>query len=133
MNAGRVACFSFAVTSLLLAQAMVAQANAQVTAIIAGALVDPESGTELLRQTILIEAGRIKAIGPDLRIPEGAIRGDLSRETVLPGLFDAHTHLLANVDAKWDLGDFWIMAMQRRAGYRAIEGARHAKEMLESG
>ena len=39
----------------------------------------------------------------------------------LPGLVDAHTHLLATVDPKWDLGDYWIMALQRRAGYRAIQ------------
>src|SRR6185437_9471760 len=47
--------------------------------------------------------------------------------------FDAHTHLLATIDPKWDLGDFWIMALQRRPGWRAIEGVRHAQEMLESG
>lgn len=109
------------------------QAHAQITAIAAGTLIDPETGTETARQTILIEAGKIKAIGSDLQIPSDAIRLDLSKETVLPGLFDAHTHLLANVDPKWDLGDFWIMALQRRAGWRAIEGVRHAKEMLEAG
>src|ERR1700733_3578618 len=127
MNLGRVACFVFAAAFLLHAHAL-----AQVMAIIAGTLIDPEAGTEVQRQTILIEDGKIKAVGPDLRVPEGATRIDLSRETVLPGLFNAHTHLLANVDVKWDI-DFWIMALQRRAGYRAIEGVRHAKEMLESG
>jgi len=88
-------------------------AGAQITA---GTLIDPESGTETGKQVILIDAGKIKAIGSALPIPAGATRIDLSHETVLPGLFDAHTHLLANVDAKLDLGDFWIMALQRRAG-----------------
>ena len=37
------------------------------------------------------------------------------------------------MDPKWDLGDFWIMALQRRSGYRMAQGVRHAKEMLESG
>jgi len=107
--------------------------RAQVTAIIAGTLINPEAGSEKGRQIILIEAGKIKAIGSDIQIPSDAKRIDLSQETVLPGLFDAHTHLLANIDAKWDLGDFWIMALQRRAGWRAIQGVRYAKEMLESG
>ena len=106
---------------------------AQITAVTAGALIDPDTGTEKANQTILIDGGTIVAAGSDLQIPGDAKRIDLSHETVLPGLIDAHTHLLANVDAKWDLGDFWIMAMQRRAGFRAILGAQHAKEMLESG
>jgi len=106
---------------------------AQITAITAGTLIDPETGTEKTRQIILIEAGKIKAIGPEIQIPKDANRIDLSREVVLPGLFDAHTHLLASIDAKWDLGDFWIMALQRRSGWRAIQGVRYAKEMLESG
>jgi imidazolonepropionase-like amidohydrolase len=108
-------------------------ATAQTTAITAGKLIDPETGTEKPSQIILIESGKIKAIGSDLKIPNDALRMDLSQETVLPGLFDAHTHLLASVSAKWDLGDFWIMALQRRAGFRAIQGVRNAKEMLESG
>ncbi len=109
------------------------QAAAQIIAITAGTLIDPETGTEKSKQVILIEAGKIKAIGSELQIPSDSTRVDLSQETVLPGLFDAHTHLLASVDARWDLGDFWIMALQRRTGWRAIQGARYAKEMLESG
>lgn len=112
---------------------LAAGAAAQTTAILAGNLVDPETGTAKPNQTILVEGGRIKAIGSGIEIPSGATRIDLSRESVLPGLFDAHTHLLADVDPKWDLGDYWIMALQRRTGWRAIVGARNAKEMLDSG
>ena len=107
--------------------------SGQVIAISAGTLIDPADGSEKANQTILVEAGKIKEVGAGLRIPGDAIRIDLSREAVLPGLIDAHTHLLATVDPKWDLGDFWIMALQRRPGWRAIQGARHAREMLESG
>ncbi len=105
----------------------------QVIVINAGTLVDPADGSEKTNQTILIEDGKIKEIGAGLRVPADAVRVDLSHEVVLPGLIDAHTHLLATVDPQWDLGDLWIMALQRRAGYRAISGAQHAKEMLQSG
>jgi imidazolonepropionase-like amidohydrolase len=108
-------------------------ARAETVAIIAGKLVDPETGTSRDHQVVLIEGGKILEIGPNVALPAGARKLDLSHETVLPGLFDAHTHLCAAVDAKWDLGDFWIMALQRRPGYRAILGARNAREMLESG
>lgn len=127
-------CFGEIGTALLLLLLLgVSAAKAQITAITAGTLIDPETGTEKTGQIILIESGRIKAAGSGIPIPPDAVRIDLSGETVLPGLFDAHTHLLASVDARWDLGDFWIMALQRRAGWRAIQGARYAKEMLESG
>jgi imidazolonepropionase-like amidohydrolase len=118
---------------VLVSLVSIATAHAQITAITAGKLIDPERGTETTGQTILVEGGKIKAIGSSLQIPSDALRVDLSGETVLPGLFDAHTHLLADISARWDLGDFWIMAIQRRAGFRAIQGVRHAKEMLESG
>ena len=110
-----------------------AAVRSQAIAISAGTLIDPETGAETRNQTILVEAGKITAIGSSISIPNNATKIDLSTETVLPGLVDAHTHLLATVDPKWDLGDFWIMALQRRAGYRAAQGVRHAKEMLESG
>jgi len=108
-------------------------ARAETVAIIAGTLADPETGTARKNQVVLIEGGKIQQIGPNVDIPAGARRIDLSHETVLPGLFDAHTHLCAAVDPKWDLGDFWIMALQRRPGFRAILGAHNAREMLESG
>lgn len=110
-----------------------APAVAQVTAILAGRVADPETAAVLANQVILVEDGKITRIGAAIPIPQTATRVDLSGRTVLAGLIDAHTHLCATVDAKWDLGDFWIMALQRRAGFRAIGGVRHAREMLDSG
>ncbi len=72
-------------------------------------------------------------MGHDLAIPQNARIVDLSTQTVLPGLMDAHTHLCLSVDIKLDLGSFWIVAVQRPPGFRAIQGAAHAREMLESG
>ncbi len=68
-------------------------AAAQVTAIRAGGLVDPDAGTVSTNQIILIEDGRFRAIGADVTIPRGAEVIDLSHLTVLPGLVDAHNHL----------------------------------------
>jgi len=108
-------------------------ARAQVTAIRAGLLIFPDTGKSATNQQLLVEGGKITAIGTSVQVPAGAKTIDLSDYTVLPGLMDAHTHLCATVDDKWDLGDFWIMAVQRRQGFRAILGARHAREMLEAG
>ena len=107
--------------------------GAQVIAIKAGTVLFPDTGKSATNQQLLVEGGRITAIGPSAQVPAGAKTVDLSNYTVLPGLMDAHTHLCATVDDKWDLGDFWIMAIQRRQGFRAILGAKHAREMLEAG
>jgi imidazolonepropionase-like amidohydrolase len=107
--------------------------EAKVTVIRAGAIVDPASGTVSQNQIIIIENGKIKDIGAQLEIPANADIVDLSARTVLPGLMDAHTHLLYAEDPKWDIGDTWIMSVQRREGRRAIMGAKHAEEVLEAG
>ena len=75
-------------------------AAAQVTAIRAGGLVDPDAGTVSTNQIILIEDGRFRAIGADVTIPRGAEVIDLSHLTVLPGLVDAHNHLALTYKAE---------------------------------
>ena len=84
--------FKLVLLSLLLVMSSTS-IHAQVTAIRAGILLDPETGTITTNQIILVEDQTIKAIGPDVKISNGASIIDLSNRTVLPGLFDAHTHL----------------------------------------
>src|SRR5215208_1176352 len=76
------------------------EAAAQMTAIKAGKLVVPETGATLTNQIILVEGARIKAVGADVQIPAGATVIDLSRQTVLPGLFDCHTHMAFLINRK---------------------------------
>jgi len=107
--------------------------QAQVLAIKAGKLVDPAIGTTSTDQVIIVENGKIKAVGAKLEVPAGASVVDLSNSTVLPGLFDAHTHLSGVTNIRWDAGDFLFMNLRRRTGFRAIQGVVHAREMLAAG
>jgi len=68
-------------------------AAAQVTVVRAGRLVEPDSGTVLTDQVIVVADGKIQAVGKGLAVPPGAKVIDLSDKTVLPGLIDCHTHL----------------------------------------
>jgi len=105
--------------------------QAQVTAIRAGKLVDPETGTTALSQIIIVESGKIKSVGPRLPIPAGATVIDLSNSTVLPGLFDAHAHMCQTSPP--DNRDLFSLDIRLPSTYRAIQGVVNAREMLESG
>lgn len=59
---------------------------------ITNAVVVPVAGDEF-SGTVLIEAGRIAALGADVEIPEGATVIDAAGAQLTPGLVDAHVHL----------------------------------------
>jgi imidazolonepropionase-like amidohydrolase len=126
------ATFTILVTIALLA-CWTVTTSAQVTAIKAGKLVAPETGTIATNQIILVEGEKIKAIGANLPIPQGANIIDLSNAAVLPGLFDAHTHLCSLIQPQWDGGDFLFHSLNWRTGMRAIIGVVNAREMLDAG
>lgn len=107
--------------------------TAQVTAIRAGHLIDPETGKIESNQTILVEGRDIKAVGGKVAIPAGANVIDLSKYTVMPGMMDAHTHLCMNTDHKRHAGDYYFTSLVDSNAKRALQGAVNARSMLEYG
>lgn len=95
----------------------------------AGQLLDVESGRLLPDRAILIEDGRIVRIAPasELAPPPAAVVHDLSTKTVLPGLMDAHVHLIgdASLHGYRGLGESLPSA--------TLHGARNARITLEAG
>ena len=108
-------------------------ALAQTTAIRAGRIVDPDSGAITTNQIILVEKDKITAIGANIAIPSEANVIDLSNATVLPGLFDAHTHLCLSVNPQRDHGNYYFTTLLDPDSFRAIQGVANARAMLESG
>jgi imidazolonepropionase-like amidohydrolase len=104
-----------------------------VTAIKAGRVVDPESGKISTNQVILVERGLIKEIGANVAIPKDAQVIDLSNSTVMPGLFDAHTHLCMQVLRERDAHNYYFTTLLDSTPFRAIEGVANARDMLASG
>jgi imidazolonepropionase-like amidohydrolase len=72
---------------------------------IVGGLVIPIEGTPFRDGVVLVEDGDIRALGPDVRVPDGAERVDATGKVVLPGLVDAHTHLGVHEEAEGWAGD----------------------------
>jgi len=116
----------FISTLLLLA---VAACLSQVTAIKAGKLVDPKSGSVLTNQVILIDGKTIKAVGAEIPIPRDATVIDLSNSTVLPGLIDCHTHILLQPE---DEGAIPPVITKSQA-FRTVQGVAAARKDLEAG
>jgi imidazolonepropionase-like amidohydrolase len=97
-------------------------------------MIDVKAGRAVPEAVILVENGRITAAGPGVKVPAGARVIDLGKASVLPGLIDAHTHLLTNVDPdKPDEQFAGTMFTQMGLAERALLGAGMAREMLEAG
>lgn len=105
------------------------------TVIKAGKMLDPSSGEISEHRVLLIEDGRISTVGTGEKIPEDAEIIDLSPFTVMPGLIDAHTHICARIRLPSDqLGiEFLDQVLLDPDGYRAIQGAVRARELLQAG
>jgi imidazolonepropionase-like amidohydrolase len=113
---------------VLVVLALARLAAAQVTVVRAGRLIDPDSGTVLTNQVILIKDGKIQAVGTALAVPLNVPVIDLSDKTVLPGLIDCHTHL---ADGAWDQEPF--NRVRKSASQLVLESVPNARTMLLSG
>ena len=64
-------------------------------ALVGAMLVDGTGGAAIPNATVVVANGRIAAAGPNavVAIPRGARRVQLRGKTIMPGLWDMHTHL----------------------------------------
>ena len=91
-----------------------------------GTLIDGRSAIPMRDVSVRIENGRITAIGMAVADAGGTVI-DRSRDTCLPGLIDAHAHLLIETD------DYQVDHLRRSSAYKALRGLEVAQEMLRSG
>ena len=93
-----------------------------------GALLDVVSGALLPDRRILARDGEVVALlGPDEAVPDGASSLDLRGLTVLPGLIDAHTHLIGEMEFAG------IPGTQTSAAEETLIGVRNARLTLDAG
>jgi imidazolonepropionase-like amidohydrolase len=104
---------------------------AQVVAIRAGTVVDPLHTASSKDQIILIDAGKIKAIGAHVAIPAGAEIIDLSQEWVMPGLIDAHTHM--SIPPLAPDAPFESFYLSQSSTLRGLRGLHNASMALRAG
>ncbi|RKH89160.1 amidohydrolase family protein [Corallococcus sp. AB045] len=103
------------------------------TALRAARLFDGKSERILPDAVVLIEGSRIQAVGTGLSIPSGTRVIDLGDVTLLPGLIDAHSHLLLDIDPENGGDSLLIPVAQSSTAERALLGAKQGRELLEAG
>jgi imidazolonepropionase-like amidohydrolase len=98
-------------------------------AVVHARLFDPATKKTTDDATIVIEAGKVKAVGAKLAAPKGAEVVDAKGKTVLPGLWDMHVHVgdddglmnVANgITTVRDLGNDMDGSIKRRARWEEV-------------
>lgn len=62
-------------------------------AFVGARIVDGTGASPIEKGTIVVRAGRIQEVGPDVPVPQGARVVDLAGRTVVPGFVNAHGHV----------------------------------------
>ena len=100
-------------------------------AFVGGMLLDGYETQPIHHSIVVIEDGRITAVGSELdtNIPEDAVVIDTSGKTVMPGLIDAHVHLDLIGHGDYDRYYRFLGGMERLDEVMPIA----AKQMLRAG
>jgi len=137
MKSGKKPMFTWAYLVLSLAPALVLASPVQRIALVGGTLVDGYGGRPIRDSVVIIEGERIKAIGTvgTIEIPRGTEVISTEGMTVLPGLWDAHVHLMINGHtnyAHWDktyVSKFRDVIMPASAKQLLMAGVTSAREV----
>ena len=105
-----------------------------VTVIRAGVLIDGKSDKPRRAQVIVVRGNRIESVSDaaNAKIPEDASVIDLSKETVLPGLIDSHTHIFLQGEDPAQ-GGYDANILSAPLALRAARATVAARRALEQG
>jgi imidazolonepropionase-like amidohydrolase len=100
----------------------------------AGLLYDSKENKLLKNKLIHIRGTKIISVSEFESLPENNQAIDLTEYTVLPGLIDAHTHVLFSQDANEDFSEHSIKSLTMESdALRILRGSKRAKSYLNQG
>ncbi|MFN8058844.1 MAG: amidohydrolase family protein [Vicinamibacterales bacterium] len=91
----RIACTLMAASAIAFGLVGRPAAQTRTTAIVGGTLIDGTGGPKVADAVLIVENGRVKAVGPraSVPVPAGATIVDATGRFVIPGMFDTNVHL----------------------------------------
>ena len=99
--------------------------------LIQGGSIKPITGEDIQDGQILINDGKILAIGKKVDVPEGCEIFDAGGMLITPGLIDAHTHIGVHESAiRWEGSDYNETSDPVTPEMRAIDGINPMDESL---
>lgn len=102
--------------------------SAQPTLLRCGTLIDGRAAAPARDMGIEVTGDRITAVAPFASLNvAGREVIDLRTQTCLPGLIDAHAHILIKTD------DYQVDHLRRSSGYKALRGLDVVQQMLAAG
>jgi len=101
-----------------------------IFALKAARLIDGTGAAPITDAVVIVTGDTITAVGSNIAVPAGATVIDLGDSTILPGVIDAHVHLIGRQlgEPMWDTS-----SVKDFAGYSAIRGVGHAEKTLLAG
>ena len=131
----KICVLAFLLLNLGIADAQAADSPKTFILLKAGRMLDVRTGRYVENAGILINEDRIQEIGAVADVqshaPKGATVIDLGSATLLPGLVDCHTHLMARIPEGPD--GYVVNLATKSQAFRALEGAADARATLEAG
>lgn len=116
---------------VLFLAAVPATAAENVIALKAARLIDGKRDAVIAPAVVIVKGNRIVDVGRDVAIPAGAEVIDLGDRTLLPGLIDAHVHILLQGDVTTE--DYDRQIFRESMPYRALRASRAVRLALERG
>lgn len=107
--------------------AFLAAAQEPTICLKAGRMFDGRSKTFRQNVSIIVKGTKIVGVHEGFEEPAGATIIDLTGMTVLPGLIDAHTHIVPHP------GDYDQQVLRETPEFRAIYATKAARATLEAG
>ncbi len=118
-----------ACSTLFCAVSLVLHAEDALVVVKAARLLDVKTGAYVSNPVVVVRGDRIESLGT--KIPPGAAVVDLGDRTLLPGLIDAHTHILLQGDAT--APEYHEQILQEYPAHRVARAVRALKIALEHG
>ncbi len=115
--------------TLFLIFSLAALAGEPAIAVKAARLLDVKTGAYVVNPVVVVRGGIVESVGT--QAPAGARLIDLGDRTLLPGLIDAHTHVLLQGDAT--APEYNEQILQEYPAHRVARAVRALKIALEHG